>query len=111
VPRRPGLAAACTAVHRPRFDRDAHSSRCGVKIAVARAEPSQSCSPDTAAAGQLSRAITTMALGFGPAPFHFACRYIESTDRTRTSQLSAFKWALTERAWRQRLNDISTPRA
>jgi hypothetical protein len=34
VPRRPGLAAACTAVRGPCFDRDAHSSRCGVKIAV-----------------------------------------------------------------------------
>ena len=26
VPRRPDLAGACTAVHRPRFDRDAHGS-------------------------------------------------------------------------------------
>jgi hypothetical protein len=52
VPRRTGLAAACTAVHRPRFDRDVHSSRCGVKIAVERVEPSQSCSRDTAAAGR-----------------------------------------------------------
>jgi hypothetical protein len=30
--------------------------------------------------------------------FHFACRYIERTDRARTSQSSAFEWALTETA-------------
>ena len=61
MPGRPGLAAACTAVHRPRFDREAHSSRCGVKIAVGnllRLAPVTQQPPDV-----------TMAQGFGPAPF------------------------------------------
>jgi hypothetical protein len=49
VPRRPSLVATCTAVHGPRFDRDAHSGRCGVEIAFDRPKHSWSCSRDTAA--------------------------------------------------------------